>query len=71
MLLRNPCFIDNFHADQPYSSILIIAPYCYKECDGCQNKHLQDTELIDFTPEELAHEYIENNKITLDRLCFL
>ena len=60
MLLRSPFFIDNLGADQPYNSMHIIVPYCYNGCMGCQNAHLKEGELKEFTPEELAEEFKSN-----------
>lgn len=60
MLLRNPFFQDNLGQDQPYNSILLVAPYCSFPCEGCQNKHLQDAELKEFSVGKIAERYLTN-----------
>ncbi len=42
MELANPYYLENIYADQPYSSMLLIAPQCDFKCDGCQNIHLKN-----------------------------
>ena len=60
MLLRSPFYIENFKRDQPYNSLLLIVPYCHKQCVGCHNEHLQDNTLRDFAVDELVEIYTKN-----------
>lgn len=60
MLLRSPYVIDNLGADQPYNSMLVIAPFCFNSCNGCHNRGLKEAPLKDFTPEKLAEEFLKN-----------
>lgn len=60
MLLRNPFFVENLWQDQPYASLLLVAPYCDLACEGCHNKDLKDTELHNYSIDELAEEYNSN-----------
>lgn len=60
MLLRKPFFVDNLRADQPYNSMLLVAPYCNNQCVGCHNQHLKSSELEDFEPEYLSYLYDNN-----------
>lgn len=59
MLLANPYFVENVFQDQPYSSMLLIAPNCDFTCEGCQNKHLKDN-YRDFDIGYLVDIYKEN-----------
>ena len=60
MKLRSPFFIDNLGSDQPYNSMLVIAPYCHTRCPDCHNKHLRSGELKEFTPLGLAEIFLSN-----------
>ena len=60
MLLREPYYIENLGRDQPYLSMLLIAPYCTFKCIGCQNKHLGDNTLKNFSNNELIDIYNSN-----------
>lgn len=54
MKLRAPFYLENFFQDQPYFSLLLIAPYCDFSCYNCQNRHLSANEVRNFTIEKLA-----------------
>ena len=60
MKLREPYFLENIGRDQPYMSMLLIAPYCNFSCEGCQNRHLAEGKIKDFSIEELIMEYNSN-----------
>lgn len=62
MLLRNPFFRDNLWRDQPYSSMLLVAPYCDFKCNPCfcQNAALKNASLINFSIDELVKEFKSN-----------
>jgi len=60
MLLREPYFVENIGRDQPYLSMLLIAPYCTFKCVGCQNKHLGCNQLNNFSKKELIDIYNDN-----------
>ena len=60
MKLRHPFFVENFHQDQPFCSMLMICPYCDFTCEGCQNKHLANYHVKDFSVDELVKEYKSN-----------
>jgi hypothetical protein len=60
MKFRNPYFTENIMQDQPYCSLLLVAPYCDGACPGCQNSLLSDSDVIDFTVPELVQSYCEN-----------
>jgi len=57
MLLRYPYFTNDIGGDQPWHSMKLIAPYCDFLCAGCQNRHLGQAELKDFSPESLKGIY--------------
>lgn len=59
MELANPYFIENIYQDQPYSSMLLIAPHCDFTCEGCQNKHLKN-DFKDIELNFLVEEYNKN-----------
>jgi hypothetical protein len=60
MKLRNPYFIENLFTDQPYSSLILVTPYCYGTCYKCQNKNLNNFDIKDFSLGELMDEYKNN-----------
>lgn len=57
--LNNPYFIENIYTDQPYSSMLLIAPNCDFKCKNCQNKHLFGN-VQDISIDILKNEYYSN-----------
>ena len=59
MKLRNPFIKENF-SDQPYFSMLIIAPNCNGICEGCQNKNLLNYNIKDYNFKQLFDEYNSN-----------
>ena len=60
MILREPCFIENFCQDQPYNSMVLIAPYCYNSCTNCQNQHLMKNPVTNFDVSALIKIYQAN-----------
>lgn len=46
--------------DQPYCSLLLVAPFCDGACPGCQNTVLNDADVLDVSVTELAKTYREN-----------
>lgn len=60
MLLRAPFFKENFFRDQPYPSLILIAPNCKRRCLGCHNDHLRRREVKDFTLDFLANKITNN-----------
>lgn len=60
MLLREPYYVENIGRDQPYLSMLLIAPYCTFKCQGCQNKHLGQNTLKDFSIKDLQDAFNSN-----------
>ncbi|MFA6878385.1 MAG: 4Fe-4S cluster-binding domain-containing protein [Fusobacterium sp.] len=60
MLLREPYYMENMGRDQPYLSMLLIAPYCTFKCKGCQNKHLGQNQTKNFSTKELQNIYKSN-----------
>lgn len=36
----------NILNDAPFMGSIIIAPYCYRGCEGCHNEHLKDNDNI-------------------------
>lgn len=57
--LGSPYFIENIYTDQPYSSMLLIAPNCDFKCKNCQNKHLASS-VMDISLDILKYEYESN-----------
>lgn len=60
MKLRDPFFIENLYQDQPYASLILIAPYCDFKCQNCQNISLRDKKIIDFDVMSILVEYLNN-----------
>jgi len=60
MKLRTPYFKDNFSEDQPYDSLILIAPYCDFSCKGCQNIDLFKSPIKDYDISVLAEVILEN-----------
>lgn len=60
MKLRNPYFVENMMHDQPYCSLLLVAPFCDGACHCCQNLILNDADLIDVSVNDLVSEYQNN-----------
>jgi hypothetical protein len=60
MKFRNPFFLENIMQDQPYCSLLLVAPFCDGACPGCQNTVLNDADVLDVSVAELAKTYREN-----------
>lgn len=60
MRLRNPYFLENLYQDQPYASLLLVAPDCDFRCPGCQNRSVGAAEVVDVPVAELAAEYAAN-----------
>jgi hypothetical protein len=59
MLLRNPIVTENM-SDQPYHSMMLIAPFCIRGCAGCHNNHLQKERLSAVPVEWLIDKYQSN-----------
>lgn len=59
MLLGNPFFTENLMRDQPYQSMLLIAPNCDFTCKGCQNALLGNDSSY-FEVEDVVYEYDKN-----------
>jgi hypothetical protein len=60
MKFRNPFFTENIMQDQPYCSLLLVAPFCDGACPGCQNAVLSESDVVDFTVDELVKSYTDN-----------
>lgn len=60
MKLRNPFYIENLYQDQPYASLILVAPYCDFKCQGCQNKSLGGKEIKDYDVMSILVEYLNN-----------
>jgi organic radical activating enzyme len=60
MKLREPFYYEDMGLNQPYLSMFFIAPYCDFTCKDCQNLHLKDNNIQDFTIEELSKLYKDN-----------
>jgi hypothetical protein len=60
MKFRNPFFVENLMQDQPYCSLLLVAPYCDGACPGCQNSVLNDNDVIDISVDNLVKQYRAN-----------
>ena len=49
--------------DAPFIGALIIAPYCFQGCEGCQNKHLIDNHedyIQRDTAQDIINEVVDN-----------
>ena len=46
--------------DQPYSSMLLVSPYCDFKCNNCHNIHLSKETIVDFPVDELVEKYNAN-----------
>lgn len=60
MKLRAPYFVDNLFQDQPYASMLLVAPYCDFKCKECQNLPLSTGDVSNFSPRDLAVAFHSN-----------
>lgn len=60
MRLRFPYCQENFMQDQPYPSLLLVAPDCDLSCPGCHNGSLQGQEVRDISVDKIAREYKKN-----------
>lgn len=60
MKLRSPYFVEDILKDQPYSSMLLISPYCDFQCEGCQNIHLKEEPIFNFGIDKLKEIYNKN-----------
>jgi hypothetical protein len=61
MKLRNPFYIENLYQDQPYSSLVLIAPYCDFKCKKCQNLTLSTEKISNFPITLLSAVYNDNS----------
>lgn len=60
MKLRSPFYLENLFRDQPYASLLLIAPDCFNHCIGCHNQHLKEATTEDFSVVQLVEIYKSN-----------
>lgn len=60
MKLRRPFFIENDYRDQPYFSMVLMAPYCDFSCKGCQNSKFKHDPVENISINELISEYNSN-----------
>lgn len=60
MELRNPFMQENLFQDQPYASLLLVAPHCDFRCPGCQNRDVAAADVRDFSVDEMVAEYSSN-----------
>lgn len=60
MKLKAPYYIENLFQDQPYASLLLVAPYCDFKCVKCHNAPLVASEVGSFSPRELLIAYNSN-----------
>jgi len=58
--LRDPFFMENVCHDQPYSSWVLMAPYCDFKCYGCQNKEVVRGKVDSFSIYYLKNEFKDN-----------
>lgn len=63
MLLRRPYYRENFKVDQPYNSLLLISPYCYRNCPNCHNSYLKTNRISNLSVEFLSNVYKNNRYI--------
>lgn len=47
--------------DAPFVGAIIVAPYCYLNCEGCHNRHLSDEPMQLNTVDEILNE-VQGNK---------
>lgn len=60
MKLRYPFYQESLFQDQPYASMILMAPYCDFNCQGCQNSPLGEQSIRNFSVDQLFKAYTEN-----------